>query len=107
MNETFWDRFQQLRDSLNLNAIEFDRRYGISRENQKNWQHRGTQPDARTLEELSTIFGVTMDYLWSGTIRTDADRNAARALAARIAEGPADPPTVRRRRPRRGAPGSS
>lgn len=106
--DTFWARFERLRAGLDIhNDAEFDRRYGIPANTQKNWRGRGTQPSLEALEELAEMFGVTIDYLWSGTVKTDADQAAAQALAQTIAEGPSSLPRPRRRRGTRGARGNT
>ncbi|WP_156940166.1 helix-turn-helix domain-containing protein [Caldanaerobius polysaccharolyticus] len=72
--DTLGKRIKELRTELGLTQEELAKKIGVTRAALSSWEINRRDPDTTTLQKLSEIFNVSVDYILGKTdIRTRAD----------------------------------
>lgn len=59
----FADRVKYLRQSRELNQVQFAQKMGITKQSVSNWENDNIMPSVEMLEKIADFFNVTADYL--------------------------------------------
>ena len=59
----FDERLKELRKSLGINQIEFDKRLNVTKQCISNWENNNIMPSIDMLIRISKTFSVSADYL--------------------------------------------
>ena len=59
----FADRVKYLRQSRELNQVQFARKMGVTKQSDSNWENDNIMPSVEMLEKIADFFNVTADYL--------------------------------------------
>lgn len=74
--ETFGGRLRRVRRSRGMSQVALAARTGVTSANLSNIELGIHLPSLMLLERLADVFGVTMDELWRGTGRCEAEAPA-------------------------------
>ena len=59
----FADRVKYLRQSRELNQVQFAQKMGVTKQSVSNWENDNIMPSVEMLEKIADFFNVTADYL--------------------------------------------
>lgn len=59
----FADRVKYLRQSRELNQVQFAQKMGVTKQSVSNWENDNIMPSVERLEKIADFFNVTADYL--------------------------------------------
>ena len=59
----FADRVKYLRQSRELNQVQFAQKMGVTKQSVSNWENDNIMPSVERLEKIADFFTVTADYL--------------------------------------------
>ena len=59
----FADRVKYLRQSRELNQVQFAQKMGVTKQSVSNWKNDNIMPSVEMLEKIADFFNVTADYL--------------------------------------------
>ena len=59
----FADRVKYLRQSRELNQVQFAKKMGVTKQSVSNWENDNIMPSVEMLEKIADFFNVTADYL--------------------------------------------
>ena len=59
----FADRVKYLRQSRELNKVQFAQKMGVTKQSVSNWENDNIMPSVEMLEKIADFFNVTADYL--------------------------------------------
>lgn len=59
----FADRVKYLRQSRELNQVQFVQKMGVTKQSVSNWENDNIMPSVEMLEKIADFFNVTADYL--------------------------------------------
>lgn len=76
----FWMRVDQELETKNMTVAELARRTGIKYDSFKTWRTRTQIPNPEALVQISTVLGVSIDYLFKGELNTEFGREAMLAI---------------------------
>ena len=65
----FWERTKKMIRERKITQIQFADQININYNTFKNWLYIGIIPDVHTAYNISTILGVSMEYLVTGRTR--------------------------------------
>ena len=63
----FYDRYRELCIAHGTNPTAVALKLGIGRSTISGWKNRGSEPSASTAQMIADYFGVSTDYLLTGT----------------------------------------
>lgn len=59
----FADRVKYLRQSRELNQVQFAQKMGVTKQSVSNWENDNIMPSVEMLAKIADFFNVTADYL--------------------------------------------
>ena len=68
----FADRVKYLRQSRELNQVQFAQKMGVTKQSVSNWENDNIMPSVEMLEKIADFFNVTTDYLLGRDDRHDS-----------------------------------
>jgi len=71
--QDFWERLKQISTSRSVTQIEYCEKLGIDVRQLRNKKNLGTYPNIEQLVKLSNFFGVSLNYMLTGSTADESE----------------------------------